>query len=151
MRFSESTERRFPNSFRHYRPRTHKVFGIICSTKDDKYLLVCGKSSGKWSFPKGHMKGGETALECARRECYEETGLTLTEEIGYTTMKLSRNRDGNNAEYFRHYVDTELPLNIVDKNEIGSGGWFTLPEMQRLEGNIDVMNFATQNGFPPIR
>jgi len=97
------------------------------------------------------MKGGETALECARRECYEETGLTLTEEIGYTTMKLSRNRDGNNAEYFRHYVDTELPLNIVDKNEIGSGGWFTLPEMQRLEGNIDVTNFATQNGFPPIR
>jgi 8-oxo-dGTP pyrophosphatase MutT (NUDIX family) len=97
------------------------------------------------------MKGAETALECARRELYEETGIRLPCEIGYDTVKLSRNRDGNNSEYFRCQVDSEIPLDIVDKNEIGDGGWFSLPEIQRLEGNIDVTNFALQSGFPPVR
>ena len=142
---------RFPSSFRHYRPRTHKVFGIICETSDGKFLLVRGRFSMKWSFPKGHMKGAETALECARRELYEETGIKLPCEIGYDTVKFSRNRDGNNSEYFRCQVDSEIPLDIVDQNEIGDGGWFSLAEIQRLEGNIDVTNFALQNGFPPTR
>jgi mRNA-decapping enzyme subunit 2 len=145
-------ERVFPSSFRHYRPRTHKVFGIICSTPDEKYLLVCGRTGGKWSFPKGHMKGSEQAMDCALRELYEETGIQLPREtIGYSTVKLSRNRDGNNSEYFRCYVREELPLNIIDNMEIREGGWFTLCEMQRLNGNIDVTNFGIQNGFPPIR
>lgn len=144
-------DRRFPTPFRHYRPRTHKVFGIICSTRDGKYLLVCGKKSGKWSFPKGHMESGETALECARRELYEESGITLPDDIGYVTVKPSRNRDGNNAEYFQYVVDVEIPVSINDNLEIGKGGWFTLPEIQLMDGNIDVTNFGSQKGFPPCR
>lgn len=96
------------------------------------------------------MQGTETALECARRELYEETGVILPDGIGYDTVKLSRNRDGNNSEYFRYEVDVELPVNAIDKNEIGEIGWFSLPEIQRLNGNIDVTNFALQNGFPRV-
>jgi 8-oxo-dGTP pyrophosphatase MutT (NUDIX family) len=145
-------ERRFPTSFRHYRPRAHKVFGVICSTPDYKYLLVRGRTGGKWSFPKGHMEGSETALECALRELREETGIRLnTESMSYTTTKLSRNRDGNNSEYFICSVDTELPLSIEDNDEISEGGWYSLSEIQHMNGNIDVTNFGIQNGFPPVR
>ena len=30
---------------------------------------------GKWTFPKGHVRRGETLQEAAIRECFEETGL----------------------------------------------------------------------------
>ena len=80
----------FPRSFQQYRPRSHKVFGIICSTEEKKYLLVRGRRANKWSFPKGHMEGRETALECAHRELWEETGIRLEGRIYSGTIKLSK-------------------------------------------------------------
>jgi 8-oxo-dGTP pyrophosphatase MutT (NUDIX family) len=35
-----------------------------------------------WSFPKGHMEPGETEVQTALRELFEETGLTATLETG---------------------------------------------------------------------
>lgn len=32
------------------------------------------------SLPKGHIENNETKLECAIRECYEETGVVLTKD-----------------------------------------------------------------------
>jgi len=41
-----------------------------------EFLLVFETFSKCWSLPKGHMEAGETELQTARRELYEETGLT---------------------------------------------------------------------------
>lgn len=40
-----------------------------------EYLIVL-QTNDCWSFPKGHMEAGETEIETALRELYEETGLT---------------------------------------------------------------------------
>lgn len=141
----------FPRPFRHYKPRSHKVFGVICATVDGKYLLVHGRKSDKWSFPKGHMKPGETALQCATRELFEECGVSVDAGINYTTSKFSRNKDGNNAEYFYYTVPEELSVCVQDTCEVDDARWFTLNEIQYLNGNIDVTNFAIQRGFPPRR
>ncbi len=42
--------------------------GIPC------YVIV-REQAGAYSFPKGHMEAGETEMETARREIWEETGL----------------------------------------------------------------------------
>lgn len=45
---------------------------------DDKYLL-CRAFGGKenWGVPKGHVEDGETSLDAAYRETYEETSIDL--------------------------------------------------------------------------
>lgn len=58
-----------------------KVVHVTCAggvifhpTELDKVALVQEKKL-HWSFPKGHVEEGETILEAAQREVYEETGL----------------------------------------------------------------------------
>lgn len=39
-------------------------------------IALVTKRNKKWSLPKGKIEKGETSLEAAQREIYEETGLT---------------------------------------------------------------------------
>lgn len=41
-----------------------------------KFLFIL-HNSGFWSFPKGHVEKGETEIETAIREVYEETNLNI--------------------------------------------------------------------------
>ncbi len=40
-------------------------------------LLIKHVNSGHWSFPKGHVESGETEVETAQREIFEETGIDV--------------------------------------------------------------------------
>ena len=46
-----------------------------------EYLIVFEQFSQCWSLPKGHMEAGETEVETALRELWEETGLTAALDI----------------------------------------------------------------------
>lgn len=50
-----------------------------------KYLLVANLE-GVWGFPKGHMENGETEIETALREVYEETNLKIKLIGDFKTM-----------------------------------------------------------------
>lgn len=52
--------------------------GIIILNECDEILM--GHSTGNtfYDLPKGGMEEGETFLECALRECWEETGLDFS-------------------------------------------------------------------------
>ncbi len=43
---------------------------------EGKVLLIC-QHNGLVGFPKGHMEPGETEIETAKREVWEETGLLI--------------------------------------------------------------------------
>jgi len=52
--------------------------GVVCYTQDKKqflYLLLRSSKHGEWGPPKGHADDGETDIETAARELYEEAGL----------------------------------------------------------------------------
>ena len=55
---------------------TRDKVGVIVYDRDGYLLLVEGKG-GKLSFPKGGRLRGETDLEGALREAWEETGIDL--------------------------------------------------------------------------
>jgi len=54
-----------------------KSAGAVIFRKENKkiYYLLLHYQWGHWDFPKGHIEKGEDALEAARREVFEETGL----------------------------------------------------------------------------
>lgn len=53
--------------------------GGIVLNPTGEILVVSQKSSSSWSLPKGHVDPGETAVEAARREIYEESGISSLE------------------------------------------------------------------------
>lgn len=74
--------------------------GIVCvSTQSHKFLLLKGRFSKSWSFPKGYIEKGEDPLESAIRELEEEIGVSLTFEDILLT---------HDGEYL--HVDTSVKL-----------------------------------------
>lgn len=111
------------------------VYGAICLDSFGNVLLVKGRRSQKWSFPKGHSNCGELPEECAKRELYEETGVRVSSEhCGYYMMK--------GGGYFVFHIDVSCFLNTRDTNEISDTAWWPLRCLPRYT-NIDVSIFRS--------
>jgi ADP-ribose pyrophosphatase YjhB (NUDIX family) len=80
--------------------RTHSAGGVV--TNDEGNVLVVSQHGTSWSLPKGHIDPGENALEAARREIYEESGvrdLELIRELGtYERHKIGVNGGEDRSE-----------------------------------------------------
>ena len=58
--------------------------GIILNELEE--IVIVNQNHDSWSLPKGHLEKGETLLEAAIREIYEETGLiniSLNKDLGF--------------------------------------------------------------------
>jgi 8-oxo-dGTP pyrophosphatase MutT (NUDIX family) len=113
-----------------------KVYGTILINNIGEVLLVRGRLSHKWSFPKGHCKTRETDLECALRELYEETGLVMKEDYkSYHKLK--------GGGYFVFAV-AGRPLEVCrDHREIEEIAWIPLSAIGDIHTNVDVSIFNT--------
>jgi hypothetical protein len=103
--------------------------------RQEKYAIVQGRYSGKWSFPKGHSNEGELPLECTLREIQEETGIkSLSDPV--ETIRFGY---GN---YHIFSLNEPLPLIPQDTYEIMNAMWATIDEMELLSLNVDVSRFV---------
>lgn len=91
--------------------------GVILYTDKQgyrEYVLIM-EPSGTYGFPKGHIRRGETELECALRECYEETGITPTILPDFKrTIHYNMAGKGHSKEvtyFLAKYQDEELKPN----------------------------------------
>ncbi len=79
---------------------TQSAGGIVLNRKGE--VLVVSQHGTSWSLPKGHIDSGEDALETAKREIYEESGikkLALIRELGnYTRTRIGKNGGENKSE-----------------------------------------------------
>ena len=60
--------------------RTHSAGGVVLNAKGE--VLVVSQHGNSWSLPKGHIDPGEDALAAAKREIYEESGISELIYIG---------------------------------------------------------------------
>ncbi len=50
-------------------------YTVICTSYDGKWILSKHKKRNTWETQGGHIEGGETPFECAKRELFEESGI----------------------------------------------------------------------------
>jgi bis(5'-nucleosidyl)-tetraphosphatase len=129
-------------NFKKQQQNKQDVYGAILYTKDKitdelLYVLVQGRYTGKWSFPKGHINNGELPIQCALREIEEETGINNLLSISNNTDLLEYKHIyyGN---YYLIYLPEKIDLNPRDQNEIIDAKWVTINEMRNMLLNADV-------------
>ncbi|HNA62110.1 MAG TPA: NUDIX domain-containing protein [Rhabdochlamydiaceae bacterium] len=112
-------------------------FGIIPLKQENgiwQLLLILHQGGRHWAFPKGHGNPGETAVESAKRELKEETGLNvdkflqddpLTERYQFYRKKEVVVKT---VQYFPALVSGTLKLQA---EEIRDAKWVPLKESTR--------------------
>lgn len=99
---------------------------------NDKWLLGLAKNTdddreGKWVFPGGHIKRGESPERAAVREVREETGVRCR-AIG-KPIQLSNKKD----VAFVHCKVSASNQQLENNHEFAALGWFRLSDMKGLK------------------
>jgi 8-oxo-dGTP pyrophosphatase MutT (NUDIX family) len=110
-------------------PITNKVLLV-----KNRYAIGEGENQeekGQWSIPKGHKNSDESLAECAMREFYEETSITVRIESDQKYIK------NNNTCYYVVFYDSsiQLPDSPIDTKEIYEMRW--VPLIDILEYNVN--------------
>lgn len=93
----------------------------------------------EWGFPKGRRMRGESDMDCAIREFFEETNIkrdvyTLCDNLNFTEVFAGTNNVQYKHVYFiglmndLHEIDLEQRLTDIQRREIGAIAWMTLDE-----------------------
>jgi len=121
-----------------------KAAGVICFAQEGKktlFLMLRSSKHGEWGPPKGHAEPGETEIETATREFFEETGLRrisfesgFRESITYNVEKKG-NKCLKEVVFFLCRIDPDLVQISAEHSEIHLG---TIDEVEVLILHEDV-------------
>ena len=96
------------------------------------------KSWKGFSFPGGHVEGGESFVDSAVREIKEETGLEIRNLKSCGVIHWSNNKTFDRYIVFL-YKTTEFSGELIHKTEEGTNLWIEIQELKKL---------PSTNGFP---
>ena len=106
----------------------------------DKHLLLVKRakepSKGKWSLPGGRIELGETIHDAAEREVLEECSIEIEIERLYDIGEsiITDTEDRISYHFVLIYLLAKYRAgDIKARSDAEDVGWFTLPEIARLE------------------
>lgn len=116
---------------------TDRSFGVIPLKKENQQwsVLLVQQRAGHWGFPKGHPNPGESSIETAYRELFEETMLDVVELLDPIPLYENYLFENNGkmidkiVEYFLARVDGEPR---VDSKEIINCNWFLMSQAMEV-------------------
>jgi predicted NUDIX family NTP pyrophosphohydrolase len=118
-------------------------------------LFWKNKDVGAWSVPKGELKENEDALNAAKREFREETGIEadgkfipltpVKQKSGKVVIAWALEKDIDPSALVSNTFDFEWPAKsgkFIAIPEVEQGQWFTMEEARSkiLPGQIDIIN-----------
>ncbi len=111
--------------------------GVIIFNLDKTKLLIIKNAYNpdlsKWGLPKGHLELGESREQCASRELYEETGISINISDKDPYIKI------NNSIYFIYVTDEhKYNINPIDKNEIKEALFKDITHIKKLKINREL-------------
>ena len=114
-----------------------KVCGTIVYSGNNNILVIQGRKTNKWSFPKGHRFREEADLDCALRETYEETGIRLGDNYE-SIMSLPT------GTYYVYRLADEPVLEPRDLNEVIDARWVPAETLKFYYNNYDLRAFFSE-------
>ncbi len=100
--------------------------------KNGKLLLSKRKGShgaGEYASPGGHLEFGESIIECAKRECREETGIEI-KNVRFLRLSNLKQYAG------KHYIDIGLVADwksgkpkVLEPEKAGGWDWYDLDSL----------------------
>ena len=125
--------------------------GLIINEKDEVLLLQTskGKDREKWLFPGGKLEYAESPEDAFIRECYEETGLIIS-EIALINERKYTARSGN--EYLFYDFKTKIRKPIVNiNNESLDYKWVKKEDLSTYDLTDSANNMICNNlEFYPV-
>ncbi len=111
-----------------------KVYTLVYIVRGNSVCLGLKKKKigkGKWVAPGGKLEDGETLLECAVREVYEELALTVSAE---NLQYVARNEffvDGDSEQdaMVHTYVARLFLGEPRESEELGTPTWFSIDNL----------------------
>ena len=127
--------------------------------KDNKILLAHPTNhpwTHSYTIPKGNIEVGETKIDAAIRETFEEVGITISEDFIDKTEYLIEYRNKKNKLYKRLYYfivfidnyDDVLNKNKLQLDEVDWAGFLTKKEAEekifwRFKPMLDFLDYST--------
>ncbi len=114
---------------------------ILASVKDGKrvYLLLRNARHGAWGFAKGHAEDGETAMEAARRETLEETGISELSVVPgfewHDEYEVRKAKRGDYKKQLVYFLATTSRPRHTQSDEHSDSAWLS------LEGALKKLQF----------
>ena len=124
--------------------KTGKVrYADVLLFRGDKLLILqrageYGASTQQWCIPGGHVDPGESFLEAAARELFEETGIEIPEDL-LIEAGVAKGKDYE-IHYFLGHVDDESSIQIIvdSEEEVGSTWIDTRTELDDYDFIFDM-------------
>lgn len=121
------------------RDYSYGVIPAIKTANGFEYLLI-HQALGHWTFPKGHKNEWESDLEAAKRELWEESGVTEIDIIPNVEFKVHYELPGNEQGFtdkevkFFLGIAKEKVANVPEdfSHEILDAKWCTVAEADAL-------------------
>lgn len=138
-----------PKSFCHSEnPGVYHKPVWIWIINDQKEVLVqkratCKKNNpDKWDMPSaGHVDAGETIIEGAIRETYEELGVKTKEEDYKYLFEYIDDRTYEIAQVYLLYLNVKINNFKLQKEEVAEVKWLSFDEFKKLFYSNDFVKF----------
>ena len=127
----------------------HKIGAIPFDIKNDRIalLFVTSQGRGRWIFPKGKRKKGESHKQVCKREAFEEAGVKgfVIEDAPLTNLITKSTKDGT-AEvavtYYPLYVEEQC--DEWPENGKRQRHWVLLEDAPSVTDRHDFLNVINQ-------